>query len=176
MTRVIRGLLFTLILSALVSIATASGRREAREVSPEEFRQEVSGRIVTVMLKDGRYFKAQVSEVSNQTMRLKVTQSKVGGAFAPGSEREVSFADAGTVSYMKQQGKAHWLLPAVVGGVGAAALGAVVGFCANEGGRDCGKVEGLTGGVAAGTTAAAAYGGYRMDRVEVQLHVHPAKE
>ena len=172
MTRVFRGLLVLITLSLGVSIATAAGRRESREVSPDEFREEVSGRIVTVMLKDGRYFKAQFIEVGEQTARLKVTDSKTGGAFANGSEREVSYADLGTVSYIKQEGKAHWVLPLVVGGAGAVVVGAAFNFCSNEHGRNCDKLEGATSGVAAGTTALAAYGGYRVDRVEVQLHVH----
>jgi hypothetical protein len=173
MTRVLQGLLVLVTLAIGVSFASAAGRREVRTDSPDEFLQEVSGRIVTVMLKDGRHFKAQISEVGVQSVRLKVTDSKVGGAFTEGSEREVSYSDLGTVSYFKQQGKTHWVLPLVVGGAGALAVGAVFGYCGNEGGRNCDTLEGTTAGVAAGATALAAYGGYRADRVEVQLHVSP---
>ena len=176
MTRVFQGLVVLLTLSIGVSIATAAGRRESRDVSPDEFREEVSGRVVTVMLKDGRHFKAQFIEVSEQSARLKVTDSKVGGAFANGSEREISYSDLGTVSYTTQKGSSHWLLPLVVGGVGAAAAAVVFGTCANEGGRNCDTAEGATAGAAVGATALAAYGGYRADRVEVQLHVNAKKE
>jgi len=166
----------TVVISAPTATAPASGRREVREVSPEEFRQEVSGRTVTVMLTDGRHFKAQVSEVSNETMRLKVTQSSAGSDFATGSEHQVRFGDVGTVAYVKQRGKAHWLLPAVVGGVGGLMIFTTFASCSTEGGIYCPRNEAWSVGLTAGGTAAAAYGGYRLDRVEVQLHVRGSRK
>ena len=176
MARILQSLLVVLSLLIGVSFATAAGRRQVREVSPAEFRQEVSDRIVTVMLKDGRHFKAQVIEVGDHSARLKVTKSKLGGAFAAGSEQEVSYSEIGAVSYFKQQGNGRWILPLAAGGVGFGFLGFVAGLCNNEGGRNCDTLVGSTAGAAAGATALAAYGGYRLDRVEVQLHVKETKE
>jgi hypothetical protein len=174
MKRIFRWLLFASLFLAVTTLATASGRREPRDVSPDQLQQEVSGREVTVMLKDGRYFKGKVGEVSGQAIRVKVIRSHFTKDFPAGSEREVRFAELGVVSYIKHQGKARWLFPVIVGGTGALLTAAAHSYCENS--NPCPETVGWMAGVTAGTTAAAAYGGYRMDRVEVQLRVRLSSE
>jgi hypothetical protein len=173
MKRVLQGLLVAASFLSITTLSTASNR-EARDVTPDQLRQEVSGRTVTVMLKDGRYFQAQVGEVTNQTVRLKITRSKLGRGYEAGAEQEISYADLGTISYVMHRGKARWLFPVIVGGVGGLLTAAAHSYCENS--NPCPETVGWMAGVTAGTTAAAAYGGYRMNRIEVQLHVRPSSQ
>jgi hypothetical protein len=172
----LRSLLITFSFVGLAAIATASGRRHVRDVSPTELFAEVSGRVVTVMVKDGSEFQAQLIHVSDQAMRVKVTKSDPDKNFVAGSEREVNFSDLGTIDYVVRQGKSRWILPAVVGALGGTAFFTTRTHCVNNDTTHCPNYQIWAGVVAAGTTAAAAFGAHRMGRVEVQLHVVPPSE